>query len=344
MREEIYGFTKQQNIDFPGIIQCCRYAEEGLVVAEIAEELSAPLSARIMEAGLLEDSMGDYERYLQELDCHFLLFVWREQEEERLYFFSDTKRVRALEFLDYLIPEFGLVNGEAHHAGGRISSAILKVQMSGMDLDNTLAYFLKMSASYFEDCQRIEAERYGQEHAEEIYQMKKYVKKRIPWAYVLSTDIVEEGKQFCIKSLENESGIVLTAGEEVYVMIGCRGEVYDMNQAKFQRTYEETDESLDVFEQMLDFLPEAELIPDGEYISLDEIAHLCYPKAGSCIYAKELEKRTKVFPAGESEEYYLGRPGDYMAVRPEDFCDIYIIQKDIFQQTYEEAVGRYPEQ
>lgn len=336
MQEEMYGFTKQENIEQAGILRCCRYGKEEFVAAEISEKLSGPLSGQLMEASLSEEMMESYYMYLQKMDCHFLLFVWREQEEERLFFFSDTKRVRALEFLDYLIPEFGLVKGDARYAGGRISSAILKVQMSGMDIDNTFEYLLKKSSSYFEDCLRIEAERYGRDYAEEICRMQRYVKKRIPWAYVSSTDIVEEGKQFRIKSLENESGITLTADKEKYIMIGCRGEIYDMHQTKFQRTYETTEENLDVFEQMLDFLPEAERIPEGDYISLDEMAHLCYPKQEAGIYAQELKKRTKVFPAGESEEYYLGRPGDYLAVRPEDFSDIYIIQKDIFLQTYEE--------
>ncbi|MDE6761008.1 MAG: hypothetical protein K2J90_10075 [Lachnospiraceae bacterium] len=332
----MYGFIRQENIALPGIVQSYRYENNAMVVAQIEETIFKGLSAQMMGVELPAANILDYEEYMRAFDCHFLLFVWKEQEEDRLYFFSDTKRLRALEFLDYLIPEFGLVKGKATGAGGRISSAILKVKISGMELASSMEYFLKMSDSYHKDCVCIDAGIYGREHKEDIRKLKKYRKKRIPWAVVRTTDIVKNGEHIRIKSLENESGITLTADPEVYIMIGCRGEVYDMKRIKFEQTYDETEESVDIFKQMLDFLPEAEIADTGEYISLDEIAHLCYPKPGSGIYAKKLGKRTKIFPAGGSEEYYLGRPGDYMAVRPEDFQDIYVVQREIFRQTYEE--------
>lgn len=337
MNEEIYGFTKQKNLNLPGIKASYRYEKESLVIAEIDESISQGLSEQMLEIEFVQEEMPDYGAYMKTLDCHFLLFVWKEQEEERLYFFSDTKRLRALEFLDYLVSEFGLVKGDAGGAGGRISSVILKVQMSGMDLVDTMEYFMKMTVDYFQECECIEAGDYGKEKETDIRCMQLYVKRHIPWAFVETTKLVAAGEEIRIKSLENESGIVITAAPDVYIMIGCRGEVYDIRRDKFENTYDTTAESLDVFEQMLDFLPEAEIVATGEYVSLDELAHLCYPKAGVGIYAKELERRTKIFPAGGSGEYYLGRPGDYMAVRPEDFCDIYVIQRQIFHQTYEEV-------
>ena len=165
--------------------------------------------------------------------------------------------------------------------------------------------------------------------------MQRYQKKKIPWAFVKSTDIVGTGESFHIKSLENESGLMITADEDSYIMIGCRGEIYDIERIKFENTYEVTGGRLDIFEQMLDFLPEVERDSDGQYVSLDEIARLCYPKRGKDIYAKELENRTKVFPATREHEYFLGRPGDYLAIRTDDINDAYIIQGEIFRQTYE---------
>ena len=337
MKEELYGFVRQQNIDLPGISCGYRYEKEGLVVAQIEECVYQELSAQMMEVELPKEQTIDDKGYMEALNCHFLLLIWREQEEERLYFFSDTKRVRALEFLGYLLPEFGLVKGRAKVAAGRIASTILKVQMSDMELQDTLQYFLKMSASYFENSDCIMAGEYGKQQASVICNFPRYVKKRIPWAVVRTTDIARPGSLIRIKSLENESGMEMIANADIYIMVGCRGEVYDIKRDKFERTYDMTDEKLDVFEQMLDFLPEAKLMDGEVYVSLDEFAHLCYPKAGAGIYAKELEKRAKVFPVGDSQEYYLGRPGDYLAVRPDDLCDIYVIQREIFLQTYEEV-------
>lgn len=33
----------------------------------------------------------------------------------------------------------------------------------------------------------------------------------------------------------------------------------------------------------------------------------------------------------------MGRPGDYLAVRLDDITDIYVIQRDIFAETYEKV-------
>lgn len=330
MKPEQYGFTliekdmKQLNIE-----HCFRYEKDSLLVAEVPDEIGDALMNQYLEG-------HQSHKLIQDMECHLLLLTWKSQDEERLLFISDTRRVRALEFLDYLIADFGLVRGNAECASGQISSAILAVQLSGMELADTMEYFLQMTMSYYKDCDWIESASYGVSHCDEIANFTKYYKKKIAWAYVKSTDVVAEGEQIRIKSLENESGMLLTASEENYIMIGCRGEVYDITREKFERTYEATDESLDVFEQMLDFLPAIEKVSDGDYISLDDVANLCYPRRGAGIHACELKTRTKVFPANDSMEYFLGRPGDYMAVRMDDFRDIYVIQREIFLQTYEE--------
>lgn len=335
MEFEKYGFTKIQmnNQSLNGNGFC--YEKERLLVIENFNAVGEELTDLLTENRELLTQRQ--EQFCQEADCDYLLLVWREQEEERLLFFSKSRRVRALEFLDYLIAEFGLVKGDANAASGRISTAILKVQMAGVDLTDTMEYILKMTQSYFEDCDWIEVEAYAEQHFMEVKEMPQYVKKQIPWAYVKSTDVVAEGEAFTMKSLENESGLTVTASADTYIMIGCRGEIYDIARKKFENTYETTEQALDVFEMMLDFLPAVETVPEGIYISLDEIARLCYPKKGKGIYACQLQKRTKVFPLNKNQEYFLGRPGDYMAIRPDDFRDIYIIQRDIFMQTYEEA-------
>lgn len=346
MSLEKYGFIKREvAVEQLHITQCYRYEKDSLAVVEVPWEIGDALMNQYIEngdgfAGLDVDGNDNMVKegqsaLLSALDCHLLLLVWKYQDEDRLLFLSDTRRVRALEFLDYLIADFGLVRGNAECASGQISSAILSVQISDIEVSDAVEYFLRMAMSYYLDCDWLEAEDYGVKCSAEIASLKCYYKKKIAWAYVKSTDVVPAGEQIRIKSLENESGMLLTADENTYIMIGCRGEVYDITKEKFNRTYEATEEALDVFEQMLDFLPAIEKVSDGDYISLDDVAHLCYPQRGAGIHACELERRTKVFPANGSDEYFLGRTGDYMAVRMDDFTDIYIIQREIFLQTYE---------
>lgn len=103
------------------------------------------------------------------------------------------------------------------------------------------------------------------------------------------------GTKLAVKSLENETGITIVADPDIYIMIGRRGEVYHIRKDKFLATYEPTEEPLDIFTQMLDFIPVVETVSDGGYISIDEMARLCYPKTQAVICCQELKKRTRVF-------------------------------------------------
>lgn len=321
---------------------CYRYEAQGLVLAQISREQAELFLNQKEVSGIgvwNEEWLEEKRELMRRMGCHFLLLVWREHEEKCLLFLSDTKRVRPLEFLDYLIPGFGLVRGDDSCARGRVSSVILKLRMSSKDMsfkghEKSIDYIMDMIVSYFEECDWIDAAQYGTLHADEIRQMKRYYKKKVAWACVKTLDVAGPGTSLKIKSLENESGLIVTASEDTYIMIGCRGEVYDIDRKKFENTYELTEEPLDVFKQLMEFFPELKRLPEQEYISIDGYAHLCYPKKGSGIYARKLEKRTKVFPAGGAQEYFLGRPGDYLASRTDDLTDMYIIQADIFTQTY----------
>ena len=55
------------------------------------------------------------------------------------------------------------------------------------------------------------------------------------------------------------------------------------------------------------------------------------------IFAKPLEKGVKVFTAWDKEKYMLGKPGDYLAVRTDDYHDVYVVEKEIFGKTYTEV-------
>lgn len=327
-----YGFCEWNKEILPeGVKNAYWYEKDSLTIAFIGE----PLVSRLIDGKVEEAEIGIGQTLGSYFDCKYLLLVWSIQEELQLIAYSNEKRVRAYEFLDYIISDFGLVKGNAQCARGRVSSVYLSVQMSEMELVEQKEYFFAMCQNYFEVCDWINAEDYWKGREEELTSMSCYQKKRIPWAYVKTTDIVEAGKKFYLRSLENESGIMITSREDSYIMIGCRGEVYDISRGKFESTYDRTDTPLDIYEQMLDFIPEVQLAQDGSYVSIDEIARLCYPKTDAKIYASKLKKRTKIFPKDESQEYYLGRKDDYMAVRMDDFEDIYIIQEDIFHRTYE---------
>ena len=61
----------------------------------------------------------------------------------------------------------------------------------------------------------------------------------------------------------------------------------------------------------------------------------CTSKTGTAIFAKQLTKAVKLYTVWDGENYMYGRPGDYLAVRPDDPTDVYVIRQRIFEKTYE---------
>lgn len=312
---------------------------EGVISAVLCEEkkfIILQMETAVMRGAhtLSGESVERCSKYMQEASFDYGLFLWKELDEERLFFISKNSDIRALEFLDFLLADFALVKGNGYQAFSQISSAILKVQMAEEDSSGILGYIQKSLQKYYEECDWIDAKAYGKQHEAEIVKRTLYEKKKIPWSFVKSTDVVPEGKRFLLKTLENTTGIVLTAEPDKYIMIGCKGEVYDISKEKFDKTYMASTEGLDVFHQMMDFIPAAEEAETGEYIPIDEMARLCYPREGGGIYAMPLERRAKVFRKDREEDYDLGCAGDYLAVRKDDLEDVYIIKKEIFEATY----------
>lgn len=263
---------------------------------------------------------------------------WAEQNKDILFsFYSSIKEIQALEFMDFLVHDYVIVQGNAHKAQAVLDAVFSQTMLMEFE-ENTIQGLLeKIVERYFTNCECIYAAEYAEKNRNLILNTSLYTKKKIPWAYVKTTDVLQTGEKFYLKSLENQSRVLIEASEEIYIMIGQRGEIYHINREKFEKTYEASEEYLDIFEQMLSYMPEIQRYEDGEFVSLDEIAHLCYPKTSGGIYAISLDGRTKVFNPYNDGQYFLGQEGDYMAIRKDDLQDIYIIQKDIFLESYEEA-------
>lgn len=265
------------------------------------------------------------------------LFWAKNKQNISLLFYSNQKEIRPLEFMDYLVQEYVLVQGNNQMAKATLTPILLQAMMSDFEVDNVENLLEKIRDAYFLNCNWIYAVEYAKEQEKVILQMPKYKKKKVTWSFVKTTDIVEAGKFFYLKSLENESDMQLEASDDLYVMIGTRGEIYHIQRERFEETYETLEEPIDIFEQMFQYLPEVRICETDEFVALDEIAFVCWPKVKGGIYAESLECRTKVFNPYNEGEYFVGRKGDYLAIRQDDLSDIYIIKNGIFHETYEKA-------
>ena len=249
---------------------------------------------------------------------------------------SRAEQIRALEFLDALFADYGMLRGDAVYAEGEMSQVILDVSMTEQGTTDLLSYFMEQTDAYFSKTAVIYADKEAARE-EQIRQLPIYCKKQVPWAVVETLDIAKPGEKICIKTLENDTGLIIHADADLLIMIGCLGEVYEITRQKFENSYEKSDEQLDIFSQLLDFIPAVELPRTGEYKTIDELAYLCVPKPGG-IYAKQLQIRTKVFGKGRGD-YFIGKAGDYLAIRLDDLQDMYIIRREVFERTYELKTG-----
>ena len=264
-----------------------------------------------------------------------IFFMTRGIEAVTLYCCSRCPAYRALELLDTVFEPYGMTKGDAAFAAGNISAVLLNVLMDENGCEQETEFFLGRISDCISTGQMIYVEEYVRENAGEIARLPFFQKKKIPWSFVRTTDIAPEGTLLGVRTLENDTGVTVMADADTYIMIGRMGEVYDITREKFENSYEETDGLLDIFREQMEFIPAIELLDTGEFVAIDELAHLCYAKSGSAIRAKELSCRTKVF-AKDSTEYFIGKKGDYLAVRQDDPTDMYIIQREVFNRTYEE--------
>ncbi len=244
---------------------------------------------------------------------------------------SITNEIRAIEMLDFMLDDIGIFAGDEKYAQGKLTGALIDAYMAEWEVKSAAEYFIMRIGKYFQDTDIIRCT----SDEIDVSAMAEYHKKHIPWAVVKTEDIGDIGSLICVKSLENSTGVEIEISKDSYIMVGCRGEVYDISRKKFEHSYDVTEEKLDIFENILDFIPTVESVKDRKYIPIDEMAHICYPKSNSFIYTREITRRTKVFGAYNKGKYFIGKPGDYLAVRGEDKKDAYIIKHDIFIATYE---------
>lgn len=173
---------------------------------------------------------------------------------------------------------------------------------------------------------------YAGEHTEDVDCLKEYIKKRVNVGYVRSTDLAKAGTKIVVRTLEGD--VDIATDEDTYIIIGVKGEIYPSKKEKFERGYEYSDEEYVFTGEYPPAVLESET---GDRIELLPLAKSCIANGGTTIYARELTSRIKVFTSWDTEKYYLGKPGDFLATRKDDLHDIYVIAREIFFMTYGEV-------
>jgi phosphoglycolate phosphatase len=226
---------------------------------------------------------------------------------------SSVREIMASEFAAFICAGVGSGGGNVEMAGG-----ILKA-----DED----YFIQRVRDYLENFDLI----YAGQTPVDFASMKRWRKKAIPVGFAKTEDMFKEGWPVTIRTLEGD--IDLRAGKNIYVMIGIVGEVYPILSEKFEKNY---DVLPTPYNLKTEYLPEVIDKITGDKLSLVAYAHTCLPKGEKIVKAAPVEKPTKVFSYWDSEKYFAAKPGDFLTANEVDLSDCYIVNRQIFFDTYEE--------
>ena len=243
---------------------------------------------------------------------------------------SCVKEVKADELAGYLAEGYGGGGGHMVKAGGFLKRDLLEKAGIPYTPGAMKEFIYRRMLAYFRESIIL----YAGRQEEDISEYTKYRKIPVEVGYVEATKLAQPGDKIQIRTLEGDVDVDVT--EDLCIIIGVDGEIYPCSRQKFEASYT-TEEDGDPYVYPGEYSPAVMNTVTGERMLILPFAKKCMASGGLAIYARELDHRVKVFTSWDPDKYYLGKPGDFLAVREDDLKDIYIIEKNIFKKTYAEA-------
>ncbi len=237
---------------------------------------------------------------------------------------SCIREVMANELAEYLSNNIGSGGGHRDKGGGLIRINEFNKCYPGINADE---YLLSQLTKYFGSFEVIDCENYQPD----ITAMERYKKRPLTQGYLRCTDVFEKGTPIVIRTLQCDMDDLIS-DDKLYVIIGIKGDVHPIIKEKFEKGYDAVDEP---FELQTQYFPHIRNKKSGQIVDLRPYAKKCISNGEAYIYAKSLAETVKVFTKWDRDTYMLGKPGDYLIIREDDPCDVYIIDSDMFEFLYE---------
>jgi phosphoglycolate phosphatase len=264
---------------------------------------------------------SDIAQQVVRMDCCVVYCL--QQHGIKLSIRSSAREIMANEIAEFLCRETGSGGGNIEKAGGFLSFKRIREISGNAPLE---AYLKNRVRAYLDNYTLI----YANANHIDFSVMPLYKKRPIPVGYVKSTDLFPDGTKITIRTLEGD--IDTSTGRNIYLMIGIQGEVYPILREKFESSYKPLDEA---YRRQTEYTPTILNRATGERAELLAAAKVCEPKDTKLVRAGALEKDTKVFSHWDTERYFYGSKGDYLAANEGDYGDCYVIKGDIFMNSYE---------
>ncbi|WP_034450430.1 DHH family phosphoesterase [Butyrivibrio sp. AE2032] len=231
---------------------------------------------------------------------------------------SCSREVYANELAAFLADGIGGGGGHMLKAGGTIRAELLDRPAKEVLEERMVQYYDSYAVIYAKNTTL------------DTSRMKRYKKVQQSLGAVKLTDVFPAGTPINIRTLEGDVDTVVEKDD--YLMIGIEGEIYPIKEQKLMNSYQFTNFR---YTRDFEYEPRIRNTSTGEIKKVLPFAQTVRSTGSTIIFAKPLEQPVKLFTAWSDDKYYSGRVGDYIAVRADDEHDIYIINIDIFDRTYQ---------
>lgn len=235
---------------------------------------------------------------------------------------SCIKEVMANELASYLCEEIGSGGGHIEKAGGYISLNKFESKYGDISVD---AYFLNKINEYYDSYEVV----YSESLDINIEEMNLYRKTKMLLGFVPTLNIFPEGTPLLVRTLEGDINVLTS--NNMYIMIGLKGEVYLINKNEFEQNYEKINNPYNI---EIEYFPSVKCKETGDIINLKSFAKSCKPTKEIHVYAKPLINNIKLFTKENTSKYISGEIGDYLIVDKDNINNISIIKKEMFNSTY----------
>lgn len=233
--------------------------------------------------------------------------------------------VAANDLAAYITEEIGNGGGHNDKAGGYISETDYKKKYNNLGIET---YFFERVNQYYQSFDVV----YAKDGVTDRAGFTLYKKNKNICGYVRTTDIFDNGTECKVRTYEGD--VFITSSDDLYLMIGFRGEVYPIERSVFECKYDTLDGK---YTKEFEYPPSLRNLHNDTIYNLLPYAKQCVCKDEAKIYAKQLLKAVKVFTKWDYEKYMMGEIGDYICYTAYDENDVYIINKDIFKETYSDC-------
>lgn len=236
---------------------------------------------------------------------------------------SSIKEVMASELADYISDGIGSGGGHSDKGGGFIINREFTLHFPGINTDE---YLLTKLTKYFGSFKVIDCF----DSSIDITTMERYRKQPLIQGFVKCTDVIKKGTPIIVRTLKCDMDD-LVSDDNIYFIIGLKGDVYPVTKDQFEKEYTVLNEHYDLHTE---YFPHIRDKNAGHIVNLQPYAKKCISNGEVYVYVTPLEETVKVFTMWDRDTYMLGKPGDYLIVKEDDPRDINIISQDVFNIMY----------